>query len=903
MNSLVIAVATVYLLGLFALAYFAEWRAKKGRSVVNNGWVYTLSLAVYCTAWTYYGSVGRAATQGVSFLPVYLGPTLFAPLWPLVLRKMILISKAQRITSVADFISARYGKSVGLGILATLIAIIGVTPYIALQLKAIVTSLDSFSTKGLVSSTQHFFFDASFFVAIALAFFTIWFGARRLDPNERHEGLVAAIAFESVVKLSFFLAVGIFVTFGLFDGFGQLFQLGLEQPAIRQLYSLETVGIDAAQWFWLCLISALAMVALPRQFHVAVVENTNPQFVNRASWLFPLYLLLINLFVLPIAIAGVLLLPATLAAPDNYVLALPLFSGRPFLALVVTIGGFSAATSMVIVEVTALSIMFSNNVVLPLLLQVPRFQAQQHPNWILAVRRMSIVGIVYLAYIYFRVLGSGYSLVSIGLVSFLAVAQFAPSMLAGMYWRGGTRQGAIAGMVVGFVLWAFTSPAPTLNFLLPLRHNSAVEFWWGLEWLHPHALFGLKTLDPMSHASFWSLGANTLVYLVVSLCTRPTRLEVQQADFFVNIHHHQIGNNNEPEVMRRQAKVQDLSDLMTRFLGATRAQAAQHSFEQQYQQVLNDNPIASPELVHFVEINLSGAIGAASAKILVNSVAKPDPISLEEMFTVLEQTQEIMLYSQILEKKSTDLERTTRQLQRVNAQLQELDRLKADFIATVTHELRTPITSIKALAKILYDHPNLPSAEKDQFLQLIVGESERIARLINQVLDLDALQSPRAEPPRRQVDFRHVIAHNFYALQPLMAENHLHGELELPKDPQWVAGDADRLAQVVTNLIGNAIKFGQHTIKVALCERGQHLILQVCDDGKGIDSANQEMIFEKFRQIQDDNTGKPQGSGLGLFICRTIVDQHQGTIRVNSSPGSGACFEVALPKFQPLKSN
>lgn len=338
---LIMTVFICYMSLLFGVAFWAERRARQGRSVVKSPVVYSLSLAIYCTAWTYFGSVGRASVQGLGFLPIYLGPTLIAPLWIMVLKKMIHISKNQRITSVADFISARYGKSAGLGIAATLIAVAGIIPYISIQLKAIVSSVEVLMGPAF----QHggpIYLDVGLYVAIALAVFAILFGTRRLDPNEHHEGLVAAIAFESVVKLIAFLAVGIFVTFVLYDGFGDLFSKGAQVPEIAKLFRFESSGIEGGLWFWLIVLSMSAILFLPRQFHVAVVENTDPGFVNKAAWLFPLYLLLINIFVMPIAVGGLLEFPDGGVDPDTFVLSLPLAEGRETLALFAAVGGFSA---------------------------------------------------------------------------------------------------------------------------------------------------------------------------------------------------------------------------------------------------------------------------------------------------------------------------------------------------------------------------------------------------------------------------------------------------------------------------------------------------------------------------------------------------------------------------------
>ncbi len=899
--AVVIFTSLLYLVILFLVAYYAERREVQGQSIVRNAVIYALSLAVYCTAWTFYGSVGRAVTAGAGFLPIYLGPTLLAPVWWLLLRKMIRISKAQRITSVADFLSSRYGKSTSLGIVATLVAVLGIVPYISIQLKAIVISFDILTNHTAAADTP-FHLDSSLYVAIALAVFSILFGTRHLDPNERHEGLVAAIALESIVKLAAFIAVGIFVTFGIFRGFGDVFTQGAARPDIAKLFALPETGIDGWNWFWLMLISMFAIILLPRQFHVAIVENTNAEHVGRASWLFPLYLLLINLFVLPIAIGGLLIFQNTQVEPDTFVLSIPLAYGKNVLALFVAIGGFSAATSMVITAVIALSIMISNNIVLPSLLRLQGIDKNLRPDLtrsLLTIRRLSIIGVLLLAYLFFRMVSLSYSLVSIGLMSFVAIAQFAPGTLIGMYWKRATKAGALAGLCVGFIIWVFTLPLPTLAEIGLWNSQLLEKGAFELAFLKPHALFGLSGMDPIVHAAFWSLLANSFTLLFVSLYTSQNHLEIAQADIFVDIDKYATGSSDY-EVMRRRAKVKDLTTLLHRFLGEGRATEILSNYETLRGIDLRQEKIAPSDLVSYAEIQLSGTIGAASAKVIIASIAKEDPISLEEMFNILEQTREIIQYSKALERKSAELEQTTTQLQLANERLQELDRLKADFITTVTHELRTPITSIKSLAKILLDNKSLPETQQVEFLTIINAESERIARLINQVLDLEKIKTTSDDDKRQPTNLSDLVSRTFQTLQPMMAKKNIKSRLVLPDAPIQVLGHPDQLTQVVVNLLSNAIKFCdavQGRIDISLQIDGSWAYLSIQDNGRGIHPQQQQIIFEKFTQVSDMQTGKPKGSGLGLFITRTIVQQHGGSIRVVSTPGAGATFIVTLPKI------
>ena len=297
-----------YMCLLFAIAYFGDKYARIGRSIISNPYIYTLSMAVYCTAWTFYGSVGSAAT-GKAFLPIYVGPTLMAALGWIVLRKIIRISKIHHITSIADFIASRYGKSSILGSVVTIIAVFGIIPYISLQLKAISTTFIILKGYPLINIPGHFaeipvLQDTAFYIALVLAVFAILFGTRHLDATERHEGLVAAIAFESIIKLIAFLAVGIFVTYGIHNGFADIFERAKAIPELKQSFTIGTPSSSYIDWSILTFLSMMAILFLPRQFQVAVIENVNEEHLNKAIWLFPLYLLAINIFVLPIAFGG-----------------------------------------------------------------------------------------------------------------------------------------------------------------------------------------------------------------------------------------------------------------------------------------------------------------------------------------------------------------------------------------------------------------------------------------------------------------------------------------------------------------------------------------------------------------------------------------------------------------------
>jgi Na+/proline symporter/nitrogen-specific signal transduction histidine kinase len=896
--SVLVVCSILYIGLLFLVAYLSEKRAEKGKSLVANPYIYALSLAVFCTAWTFYGSVGKASRSGLGFLPIYFGPTIFAPLWIIVLRKMILISKSQRITSIADFISSRYGKSSLLGVFVTIIAFFAIIPYISLQLKAIADSFDILA--GLsASQTGHtegspLFYSNAFYVSMALALFTIMFGARNLEPNERHEGLVVAIAFESIVKLVAFLAVGIFVTYGIYNGFGDLFTQAAANSQTAKLLTLGE-GTSPSEWFWLSIVSLCAVILLPRQFHIAIVENANPNFVTKAIWLFPLYLLIINVFVLPIALAGIMHYGQTpLIRPDSYVLELPLLFGHKYLALLVFIGGLSASTSMVIVETTALSIMLSNHIIMPPLLstlaQRDNDNVGNFSKWVIIVRRITIFLILLLAFAYVQTIAANRELVSIGLVSFVGVMQFAPSVFGGLFWKGATKSGAIAGLLAGFVVWLITLPLPTLMEYKVLSTNILTDGYFGLWWLKPYALLGLEGFDHISHAAFWTLFFNIGAYVGVSLYTEQSKVEASQADLFVNIYKY-LNVGSDYEVMRREAKMDDLLFLMNRFLGEERTQVLIKTFEEENNVTLSKITTADAELVNYVETILAGALGASSARIILTSVVKEDPIGLDEMLGLLDQTQEIII-------SNRKLEQTTQQLQAANQQLKELDRLKADFITTVTHELRTPMTSIRALSKILKDNKNIPEAKREAFLNIVVEETERITRLVNQVLDIEKFQSNTTNWRSENINFNDVVHKAYTGFTATFQEKSIKHNILMPENPIFLIGDSDKLMQVVVNILSNATKFARTEggqIDIELTTHNNKAVLKVKDNGIGISKEKQEMIFERFTQINNAKMGKPQGSGLGLFITEQIVSHFGGNIRVESVVGEGATFIVALP--------
>ena len=518
-----------YLVFLFVIAALAERFGRRLRVARLRTATYVLAISVYCTAWTFYGSVGLAANRGLEFLTIYLGPALVALTWPTVLRKLVRVAKEQRITTISDFVGSRYGKSAPLGTLVAALVVCGMIPYIALQLKAVSVSFRMMMGPDSLLSG----FDPTLLVAGTLALFGILFGARNLDFTREQTGLMTAVAVESIVKLVAFLLVGAFVTWGLFGGFTDIFARVAAHPVWSGLLTIDHGPTASyARWAAMLLISMTAVVLLPRQFHVLVVQNPRERDVRTAAWAFPLYLLAINLFVLPIAFGGLIRLDGRVDAADSFILALPLSAGASAVAVTVFLGGFSAATAMIVVDSLALSKMISNDIVLPFVLRDRRFE---DVYWVsLNSTRLGILVVVVLGYLWARV-EEAHLLVEMGLLSFTAVTQCAPAVLFGLYWRRGNRRGAFAGISLGFLTWFYTLVVPNLvkEAVLPTSLVAAGPF--GLAALRPTALLGLDGLDPLSHGVFWSLLLNVGTYLLVSIATEQDAEERSQAAAFVGV--------------------------------------------------------------------------------------------------------------------------------------------------------------------------------------------------------------------------------------------------------------------------------------------------------------------------------------------------------------------------------
>ncbi|MEL6452835.1 MAG: sensor histidine kinase [Pseudomonadota bacterium] len=879
-----VAVSLVYVAFLFAIAFFAERAAARGR----GGWlrsplVYTLSLSIYCTAWTFYGAVGYAARSGMEFVTIYLGPSLVMIGWWWVLRKLVRIGRAQRATSVADLISARYGKSNLLAIVVTVMAVIGVTPYIALQLQSVTLSLSIFAApEGDGSLNQ---LRAGFWIAFGLAIFTVLFGTRNLNANERHDGVVIAIAVEAMVKLVALLAVGIFVVWGIAGGIAPMMARIDASP-------IGEWNMDRSRWLALTALSAAAFLTLPRMFQVMVVENEDERHLQIASWAFPVYLMLMSLFVVPIAVIGLDLMPAG-SNPDLFVLTVPLAQGQVGLATLSFLGGFSSATSMVIVATLALSTMVSNHVVMPVWLSAQSERAQVSGDVrdvVILSRRASILMIIGLGYFYYRFSGGGAALAAIGLISFVGVAQFLPAMLGGIFWRGATRWGALSGLVMGFSVWVFCSLLPSFGPGAVLSLATFEVGPWGLGWLRPHALFGIEGIDPTVHAIVWSLTLNTVSFILVSLVTFPDPLERLQGAQFVNVFDHSTRAQGWDAAL---ATSEDLMIMTQRILGAAEAQSLFRA-EAQKQGLDGHLPEPTQDFLQNLERELAASVGAATAHAMISQLVGGASVSVQDLMAVADESAQILEYSNQLEAKSSELSRTARQLRDANAKLTALSVQKDAFLSQISHELRTPMTSIRSFSEILRDTDGLGQVEKTKYASIIHGEAIRLTRLLDDLLDLSVLENGQVNLNLETGGLSAVLEKAV-----LTAQAGAHGPLDIRRrhleETVSLTTDLDRLSQVFINLITNAQKYcdaATPCLTIDVRQDGPRIDVVFADNGTPIPDEAQALIFEKFARVGDQDGS---GAGLGLAICREIMARLGGDI--SFAPGAqGNTFVVHLPR-------
>ena len=986
----VLALSLAYLGLLFAVAYIGDRYARDWSASSVAPAVYGLSLAIYCTSWTFYGAVGRAATSGIDFLFIYTGPVIVVVLGYPMLAKMVRVAKRHNVTSIADFLASRYGKSRAVGVSATLFATVGVLPYIALQLQAVSSSFGTIAepTPRVAGGVVHT--DTSLIVAALMAVFTILFGVRNVSASEQHRGMMLAIAFESVVKLLALLTVGPFVLWVLFDGPSDLMARLEQAPAIAERLAHSGSPLS---WIVMTLLSAMAFLCLPRQFHVAVVEHGHPASLKTARWLFPLYLVLINLFVAPIAAAGLLLLGPK-ASPDLFVLQLPLANGEGWLSVFVFIGGLSAATSMVIVACMALSGMIGNELVMPYLLRRQAGVAREMGPLVVLVRRVAVVLILMAGYAYERMISGYLPLASIGLISFCAVANLAPGLVLGLYWRGAHRYGVVAGLAGGFVVWLYALLLPTLHQNVGAARVAPLK---------PYLPAPLSDLDAVGQGFVVCILVNAALLIGVSLLARPIARDREQAGAFV------LGA--EPEQPEQQApadtaRIEELRELLTRFVGSERARRA-----------LSGERLSIEVALVRAERMLSGTLGSASARIIIAAFGRRGRLLPRSARALIDEASEAIRYNyeilrntldhvgmgiaafdregrleifndrfttllsldddavavgaspqqfgaaadvvallrrpeapqtheiatregrvielrldplpgdgfvatcndvtarvhtaQALRESDRQLRQSTETLeQRVIERTAELEASRAEaeaanlgktrFIAAASHDLLQPLHAARLFTAAMIDRD--PGNDLGGKIDTSLGAVES---LLDALLDISKLDAGAFKPEKRPFALQPLFESLATAFAPVAARRGV--ELVVVPTRAFVSTDPAFLRRILQNLLSNALRYGRaegRPSRVLLgCRRlGEDLRIEVRDNGPGIASDKQVIIFDEFVRLQpeDEAPREERGLGLGLAIVDRIARMLDLPVGLASAPGRGSTFSVIVPRVSAV---
>ncbi|HQC07120.1 MAG TPA: ATP-binding protein [Kaistella chaponensis] len=883
MNSyLLFALVILYLGILFFIAYFAE--KKRSSFWVNNPYVYSLSLAVYCSAWTYYGSIGVAANQGLEYMAIYVGPIIIIPSWIYLNSKIIRISRVNKISSIADFIGLRYGNSRSLSAIIALVCILAIIPYIALQIKSI---SETFHLITVTENSTSILFDSSTYVVIIIALFSSYYGTKYVDASEKRLGIISAVAAESFFKLIFFVILGLFVVYGVFNGFEDIYRQAEKLPDFAAKNSFN--GLEGSfNWFLMLMLSMSAIFLLPRQFHTAIIENRKEKHIKTAIWLFPLYLLIFNFFVFPIAWGGKILFFGQDVNPELYSILIPQKFGNIFISTLVFFGGLSACISMIIISSISLSIMLSNNIIIPYG-WLDKFKSENdtdNTKSIVNIRKVSIFLLIISGFIFYKYLLLGKSLFSIGLVSFVLIAQLGPSFFGAIFWRRGTYAGSVSGIIVGVLLCflGLILPSFSENFVQSEFYQS--EFF---------SFFKIPYLSPITQIFFWSMLVNSALFILISANTVSNYRERNYAELYVDIDDY-IQNHENAYIWKGTANVSDIQKILVRFLGQKKTEQALKIFNLKYN-ITDESDTADSRFIKFSENLLSGRIGTASAKILIEGVTKEDKISLPEVLQILEESKENISINKQLSEQSSQLLKLSGDLQVANINLIEKDQQKDEFLDSVAHELRTPLTAIRATSEILLDDEDMPAELKKDFLENIISESDRLNEIINDILYLDKLETGTISLHISENNIIETFKKSLKPLLHLFDQRHLHhSEVHLLENEIY-RFDEQRMIQVFQNILGNALKFTneQGMIQTKFQEKDDQLKISIFNTGKTIPEEDLEFIFDKFYQSKNQNLRKPIGSGLGLAICKKIMIAQNGNIEVKNKE-IGVSFEIYLPK-------
>lgn len=886
MNSFILfAVVMLYLTLLFFVAHRAE--KKKSKIWINNPYIYALSIAVYCTAWTYYGSIGVAVNQGLNYLAIYIGPVIIIPAWIYINTKIIRIARVNKISSIADFISLRYGNRRGFAALITLVCLFAIIPYIGLQIKAI---SETFHLLTNTPVSKNILTDNATYVVILIAVFSGYYGTRYVDASEKRLGIIAAVALESLLKLIFLVLLGIFVTYFVFNGFEDIYN---QASKIKDFSSKNTFnGLEGSlNWIILCLISISAFFLLPRQFHTSIVENRQEKHLKTAIWFLPLYLLIFNLFVFPIAWGGRVIFDGQDVNSEFYSILIPQYFNKEWISVLVFLGGLSSSISMIIISSISLSIMLSNNLIIPFgwIGKFKENQEAENTRSITNIRKTSIFILIVVSFIFYKYFILETSLYSVGLISFVIISQLAPAFFGAIFWKRGSSKAAVIGLVAGLIICYFGLILPQYYF----SYNHELKgFLRGL--YEAFAFFNIPYFDRVNQIFFWSILVNAGLFTFISVSVKGDYRERNFAELYVDINKY-IQNHENAFIWRGTAYVSDIKNILERFLGTQKTEQAFRVFNLKYN-IETNVETADSRFIKFSENLLAGRIGTASAKILIEGVTKEDKISLPEVLNILEESKENISLNKKLTEKSNELRSLSEKLQVANEHLIVKDRQKDDFLDSVAHELRTPITAIRAAGEILADDDDMPIEIKKEFLNNIITESDRLSEIINDILYLDKLEHGKTP---LNIGRYNIIETYQKAIKPLLhliKNNDIHLSLVNLLSDEFFNYDEARMIQVFQNIYGNALKFTdeQGMIQTKFLTQQEDLIIKIFNTGKHIPENDLDSIFDKFYQSNNQNIIKPMGSGLGLAICKNIMMAHNGNISAENS-GLGVTFNLTLP--------
>ncbi|KPH13152.1 ATP-binding protein [Chryseobacterium sp. ERMR1:04] len=886
-------VVLIYLALLFLVAHLAE--KKKSKVWINNPYIYALSLAVYCTAWTYYGSIGVAATSGLNYLPIYIGPIMVIPAWIYINTRIVRISRVNKISSLADFISLRYGNSRSFSAIITIVCLLAIVPYIGLQIKAI---SETFHLVTETPMSKNILTDNATFVVILIALFSSYYGTKYVDASEKRLGIISAIALESFLKLFFIIILGLFVIYYAFDGFSDIYEKASKFEDFKAKNTFN--GIEGAMnWMVLCLISGTAICILPRQFHTAIVENRQEKHIKTAIWFFPLYLLIFTIFIFPIAWGGRLIFEGQNVNPEFYSILIPQHFDNTLITVLVFLGGLSSCISMIIISAITLSIMLSNNLIIPYGL-LGKFKSEnevQNTRNITNIRKFSIFALIIMAFGFYKYFILKTSLDSVGLISFVVIGQLAPAFFGALFWRRGTYKGAVIGLLAGLAICYFGLIIPQYYFSYNQELKGVLR-----EMYNAFDFFSISFLSKIPQIFFWSMLVNTALFTIISVSVKGNYRERNFAELYVDIDKY-IQNHENAFIWRGTAYVSDIKNILERFLGKNKTEQALRIFNLKYS-IDSQTETADSRFIKFSENLLAGRIGTASAKILIEGVTQEDKISLKEVLNILEESKENITLNKKLTEKSEELKQLSDDLKNANESLIIKDRQKDDFLDSVAHELRTPITAIRSAGEILADDDDIPLDIKKEFLNNIITESDRLSEIINDILYLDKLEHGEIALHIQQNNILETYKKSVNPLLHLIQQKNIHlSEVNLLNQFIFEYDEA-RMIQLFQNILGNALKFtdNQGTIQTKLSEKENELMIKIFNTGKTIPEEDLEMIFDKFYQSKNQNILKPIGSGLGLAISKKIVQAQGGTIKAENS-GLGVTFTITLPeKIKEIKN-